>query len=132
MLLGLVVVIGAIVWAVFHFLLAKPEQETDDAYVAGDVIYKPQPQMDADVRRLAAVPGVSQVVPMVAEEVGKPHRHVVLAAGQGERGPGADAAHPGIEPDDPVGHAVEVGQAAVRPARQQRQRRGRAGRRDRH
>jgi len=38
LLLGLVVVIGAIVWAVFHFLLASPEEETDDAYVAGDVI----------------------------------------------------------------------------------------------
>ncbi len=38
MLLGLVVLIAAIVWAVFHFLLAKPEQETDDAYVAGDVV----------------------------------------------------------------------------------------------
>ncbi len=38
MLLGLVVVIGAIVWAVFHFLLAAPEQETDDAYVAGDIV----------------------------------------------------------------------------------------------
>jgi membrane fusion protein (multidrug efflux system) len=38
MLLGLVVVIGGIVWAVFHFLLGTPEQETDDAYVAGDVV----------------------------------------------------------------------------------------------
>lgn len=38
LLLGLVVVIGVIVWAVFHFLLASPEEETDDAYVAGDVI----------------------------------------------------------------------------------------------
>jgi membrane fusion protein (multidrug efflux system) len=38
MLLGIVVLIGAIVWAVFHFLLAKPEEETDDAYVAGDVV----------------------------------------------------------------------------------------------
>ncbi len=37
-MLGVVVVIGAIVWAVFHFLLASPEQETDDAYVAGDVV----------------------------------------------------------------------------------------------
>ena len=37
-ILGVVVVIGAIVWAVFHFLLAAPEQETDDAYVAGDVV----------------------------------------------------------------------------------------------
>ncbi|MGI4732442.1 MAG: efflux RND transporter periplasmic adaptor subunit [Janthinobacterium lividum] len=37
-LLGIVVVIGLVVWAVFHFLLAKPEQETDDAYVAGDVV----------------------------------------------------------------------------------------------
>ena len=38
MILGVVVAIGLIVWAVFHFLLAKPEQETDDAYVAGDVV----------------------------------------------------------------------------------------------
>ena len=37
-ILGVVVVIGAIVWAVFHFLLAAPAQETDDAYVAGDVV----------------------------------------------------------------------------------------------
>lgn len=36
--LALVVAIAAIVWAVAHFLLAKPEQETDDAYVAGDVV----------------------------------------------------------------------------------------------
>lgn len=36
--LAVVVVIGAIVWAVFHFLLAAPEQETDDAYIAGDVV----------------------------------------------------------------------------------------------
>ena len=36
--LAIVVVIAAIVWAVFHFLLAKPEEETDDAYVAGDVV----------------------------------------------------------------------------------------------
>jgi membrane fusion protein (multidrug efflux system) len=37
-LLGIVVAIALIVWAVFHFLLAKPEEETDDAYVAGDVV----------------------------------------------------------------------------------------------
>ncbi len=37
-ILAVVVVIGAITWAVFHFLLAAPEQETDDAYVAGDVV----------------------------------------------------------------------------------------------
>jgi membrane fusion protein (multidrug efflux system) len=37
-ILAVVVAIGAIVWAVFHFLLAAPEQETDDAYVAGDVV----------------------------------------------------------------------------------------------
>ena len=36
--LGVIVLIAAIVWAVFHFLLAKPEEETDDAYVAGDVV----------------------------------------------------------------------------------------------
>ena len=38
LLLGLAVAIAAIVWAVFHFLFAAPEQETDDAYVAGDVV----------------------------------------------------------------------------------------------
>ncbi|WP_034157258.1 efflux RND transporter periplasmic adaptor subunit [Sphingomonas sp. ERG5] len=32
------VAIAAIVWGVFHFLLATPSQETDDAYVAGDVV----------------------------------------------------------------------------------------------
>jgi membrane fusion protein (multidrug efflux system) len=37
-ILAVVVVIGFAVWAVFHFLLASPEQETDDAYVAGDVV----------------------------------------------------------------------------------------------
>ena len=38
LILGVVVLIGAAVWAVFHFLLAVPEEETDDAYVAGDVV----------------------------------------------------------------------------------------------
>ena len=33
-----VVVLALLVWAVTHFLFAKPEQETDDAYVAGDVV----------------------------------------------------------------------------------------------
>lgn len=37
-ILAIVVVVAAIVWAVFHFLLAKPEEETDDAYVEGDVV----------------------------------------------------------------------------------------------
>lgn len=37
-ILGVVVLVGLIVWAVFTFLLAKPEEETDDAYVAGDVV----------------------------------------------------------------------------------------------
>ena len=37
-MLAIVVVIAAIGWAAFHLLLAKPEQETDDAYVAGDVV----------------------------------------------------------------------------------------------
>ncbi|PCG10117.1 EmrA/EmrK family multidrug efflux transporter periplasmic adaptor subunit [Sphingomonas ginsenosidimutans] len=36
--LGAVLLVALIVWAVFHFLLAKPEEETDDAYVAGDVV----------------------------------------------------------------------------------------------
>ena len=38
LILGVVVLIGLVVWAVFTFLLAKPEQATDDAYVAGDVV----------------------------------------------------------------------------------------------
>ncbi|WP_445191743.1 efflux RND transporter periplasmic adaptor subunit [Sphingomonas sp. Tas61C01] len=38
LILGVVVLIGLLIWAVFHFLLAKPEEETDDAYVAGDVV----------------------------------------------------------------------------------------------
>lgn len=38
MILGAVVLVALIVWAIFHFLLAAPEQETDDAYVAGDVV----------------------------------------------------------------------------------------------
>ena len=37
-ILAIVVVIAIIVWAVFHFLLAAPEEETDDAYVTGDVV----------------------------------------------------------------------------------------------
>jgi len=37
-ILGVIVLVGLIIWAVFHFLLAKPEEETDDAYVAGDVV----------------------------------------------------------------------------------------------
>jgi membrane fusion protein (multidrug efflux system) len=36
--LGIVLLVALIVWAVMHFLLAKPEEETDDAYVAGDVV----------------------------------------------------------------------------------------------
>ncbi|WP_010186617.1 efflux RND transporter periplasmic adaptor subunit [Sphingomonas sp. PAMC 26605] len=37
-IVAVLVVLAAIVWGVMHFLLAKPEQETDDAYVAGDVV----------------------------------------------------------------------------------------------
>lgn len=33
-----IVIVAALVWAAMHFLLAKPEEETDDAYVAGDVV----------------------------------------------------------------------------------------------
>jgi membrane fusion protein (multidrug efflux system) len=36
--LGLIVAVALVVWLVLHFLLAKPEQETDDAYVAGDIV----------------------------------------------------------------------------------------------
>ncbi|KQU56048.1 hemolysin D [Sphingomonas sp. Leaf339] len=38
MLLGVAILIGAIIWFVFHVLMASPEEETDDAYVAGDVV----------------------------------------------------------------------------------------------
>lgn len=37
-ILAIAVVIALLVWAAMHFLFAKPEQETDDAYVAGDVV----------------------------------------------------------------------------------------------
>jgi membrane fusion protein (multidrug efflux system) len=36
--LAIVVALVAVWWLVFHVLLATPEQETDDAYVAGDVV----------------------------------------------------------------------------------------------
>ena len=36
--LGVIVIIGLAIWTVFYFLLASPEEETDDAYVAGDVV----------------------------------------------------------------------------------------------
>ena len=35
---GAIILIVAIVWAVMHFFFGKPEEETDDAYVAGDVV----------------------------------------------------------------------------------------------
>ncbi|NJC32696.1 membrane fusion protein (multidrug efflux system) [Sphingomonas jejuensis] len=38
LILGIIVLVAAIVWAVFHFLLSAPEEETDNAYVAGDVV----------------------------------------------------------------------------------------------
>lgn len=37
-ILGAVVVLAAIGWAVMHFFFSPPEEETDDAYVAGDVV----------------------------------------------------------------------------------------------
>lgn len=37
-ILAVVVAAGLIIWAIYHFLLARPEEETDDAYVAGDVV----------------------------------------------------------------------------------------------
>ncbi|MEH3104160.1 MAG: efflux RND transporter periplasmic adaptor subunit [Sphingomonas phyllosphaerae] len=37
-ILAVLVAIAAIVWAVMHFFFSPPEQETDDAYVAGDVV----------------------------------------------------------------------------------------------
>ena len=36
--LGAIVLVAVSAWAVMHFLFGKPEQETDDAYVAGDVV----------------------------------------------------------------------------------------------
>ena len=38
LVLGAIVLIVAIAWAVMHLLFGKPEEETDDAYVAGDVV----------------------------------------------------------------------------------------------
>ena len=38
LILAAVVGIALIVWAVFHFLFATPNEKTDDAYVAGDVV----------------------------------------------------------------------------------------------
>jgi membrane fusion protein (multidrug efflux system) len=38
LVLAVIVVIGLIIWGVFHFLLAPPVEATDDAYVAGDVV----------------------------------------------------------------------------------------------
>ena len=38
MILAAAVIVAALVWALFHFVLATPEEETDDAYVAGDVV----------------------------------------------------------------------------------------------
>ncbi|VXC72531.1 efflux RND transporter periplasmic adaptor subunit [Sphingomonas sp. 8AM] len=37
-ILAILVAIAAIVWVVMHFFFSPPEQETDDAYVAGDVV----------------------------------------------------------------------------------------------
>lgn len=37
-ILAVLVAIAAIVWAIMHFFFSPPEQETDDAYVAGDVV----------------------------------------------------------------------------------------------
>ncbi|GAA4215238.1 EmrA/EmrK family multidrug efflux transporter periplasmic adaptor subunit [Sphingomonas endophytica] len=37
-ILAILVAIAAIIWAVMHFFFSPPEQETDDAYVAGDVV----------------------------------------------------------------------------------------------
>ena len=37
-LLAAAVAIAALAWAIMHFFFAPPEEETDDAYVAGDVV----------------------------------------------------------------------------------------------
>lgn len=38
LILAGVVLVAAVIWAVMHVLFGKPEEETDDAYVAGDVV----------------------------------------------------------------------------------------------
>jgi membrane fusion protein (multidrug efflux system) len=37
-ILAVIVALVAIGWAIFHFFFSPPEQETDDAYVAGDLV----------------------------------------------------------------------------------------------
>ena len=63
-------------------------------------------------------------VPAHADVVhlGQPHVHVVLGAGQRQRGHRTDPADPGVEPDDAVRHPGEVGQPALGEPLQQRQR----------
>ena len=36
--LAIIVVVGVAAWAIYHFLLTTPAEETDDAYVAGDIV----------------------------------------------------------------------------------------------
>lgn len=36
--LAVVVVAALVIWSIFHLLLATPSEETDDAYVAGDIV----------------------------------------------------------------------------------------------
>src|SRR6476646_4051361 len=36
--LAIIVLVGVAVWAIYHFLLTTPAEETDDAYVAGDIV----------------------------------------------------------------------------------------------
>ena len=38
LILGAVILVAAIVWAVMHFFFSPPQEVTDDAYVAGDVV----------------------------------------------------------------------------------------------
>jgi hypothetical protein len=43
----------------------------------------------------------------------EPGLHVVLGPSQGQRRPRSHAAHPRIQPDDPICHTGEVGQVTI-------------------
>ena len=67
--LGIVLLVALIVWAVMHFLLAKPEEETDDAYVAGDVVAITARDPGTVVERLCEALGID-VQPKMLEACG--------------------------------------------------------------
>ena len=54
--------------------------------------------------------------------LGQSGGHVMLGQRQWQRGTGADAAHPGVQPDDAAGHAGDIGQVASGQPFEQRQR----------